>query len=95
MERSSTSGARYQRVDMYSVYGGVDRISRARPKSAILMATCSKAGRSIDHMTGGVVCGEREDQVGDDHRDNDDEDNLQAPDLGRDSTRMFSGFMSR
>eukprot|EP00001_Collodictyon_triciliatum_P081102 14348_4 len=28
-----TSGARYQRVDTYSVNGGRERISRARPKS--------------------------------------------------------------
>ena len=32
---SSTSGARYHRVDTYSVKGGRDRISRARPKSQI------------------------------------------------------------
>lgn len=36
-DRSSTSGARYHRVDTYSVNGGLDRISRANPKSAILI----------------------------------------------------------
>ena len=38
-DRSSTSGARYHRVDTYSVYGGRDRISRASPKSAILITS--------------------------------------------------------
>ena len=34
VKRSSTSGARYHRVDTYSVYGGRARSSLARPKSA-------------------------------------------------------------
>jgi hypothetical protein len=32
----SNSGARYHRVETYSVKGGRDRISRASPKSQIL-----------------------------------------------------------
>lgn len=34
VDRRSTSGARYQRVETYCVYGGRLRISRASPKSA-------------------------------------------------------------
>jgi hypothetical protein len=41
----STSGARYQRVETYSVKGGRDRISRARPKSH----TCNRGLRSSCH----------------------------------------------
>lgn len=35
--RSRTSGARYHRVDTYVVYGSLDCVSRASPKSAILI----------------------------------------------------------
>src|SRR3569833_613904 len=34
--RSRTSGARYHRVETYVVYGSLECVSRARPKSAIL-----------------------------------------------------------
>ena len=35
--RKSTSGARYHLVDTYVVYGSLDCVSLARPKSAILI----------------------------------------------------------
>ena len=38
--RSNTSGALYHLVDTYVVYGNLDCVSRASPKSAILMEYC-------------------------------------------------------
>lgn len=39
VDRSRTSGARYHLVETYSVYGGFDDVSLARPKSANLTIT--------------------------------------------------------